>query len=356
MMTFAARARIASLANILKTAGLLTKPVHRPRNSLPSGLLLGRACLIAVGPRLVLASSPWLSSSAVFPSGSVRKPSSLQTCFPVIPSVLEQQLPPDGTILAYKIPRRILFTLACFFRSLYLGVIFLPSIILLPAYYFSRSLSFRRLYHQWLLRSLEFCGPTFIKLGQWISTRPDVFPTDLSEILAKLHDDVPPHSFRRTKAILLKALQEISGDGATLDDTFSLIDPEPIGSGCIAQVHRAQLRESADPDQPQWVAVKVRHPNILFVIEMDLAIMRFVAQCINWLPTMEWLSLPEEVDQFSQLMRKQVDMRVEAKNLQRFRDNFRQSPKVLFPKPLYPLVTEEMLVEEYFEGEFVLWC
>ena len=185
-----------------------------------------------------------------------------------------------------------------------------------------------------LLGAIEGLGPTFVKLGQWMSTRPDIFPVDLTELFRKLHDNVSPQPFDVVRAIV---------DSEIGLDKFQWIDMDPIGSGCIAQVHKALLDN-------RFVAIKVRRPAIVSVVEQDLAILRVAAGIINLFPNMEWLSLPEEVEQFSELMRLQMDMRIEARNLEEFGGNFETNSQIRFPRVNRHLTTEKILVEEYVPG------
>lgn len=99
-----------------------------------------------------------------------------------------------------------------------------------------------------------------------------------------------------------------------------------------------------------WVAIKVVHPRVDRIVERDLAIMRFFANIINVLPTMEWLSLPGEVEAFGQIMRQQMDLRIEARNLQIFRQNFAKSSDIKFPKPYVDYCSRQVLVEEFISG------
>ena len=100
----------------------------------------------------------------------------------------------------------------------------------------SRLTWFERIWYQTLLTAIEYAGPTFIKLGQWASTRPDVFSKGLAIILSKLHDRVSHHSFETTKRTVENAF------GRPLDSVFESFEANSTGSGCIAQVHRAQIK------------------------------------------------------------------------------------------------------------------
>ncbi|RUP46922.1 ABC transporter-like protein, partial [Jimgerdemannia flammicorona] len=142
-----------------------------------------------------------------------------------------------------------------------------------------------------------------------------------------------------------------------------------MGIGAIAQVYKARLRpnvalehrESLTPDHlildddpsinlNTTVAVKVLHPYVRATILRDLKIMTFFAR-LSWLiPSMIWVSLPEEVSKFGEMMQDQLDLRVEAENLRNFGWNFKERRTAKFPRPLVAFTTREILVEEYELG------
>ena len=99
--------------------------------------------------------------------------------------------------------------------------------------------------------TLESAGPTFVKLGQWASTRPDIFPPECVRSLSGLHAGVTQHGMAHTRRLIEQAF------GCRMEDIFERFETIAIGSGCIAQVHRATLRGTEEP-----VAVKVIHPNV----------------------------------------------------------------------------------------------
>jgi aarF domain-containing kinase len=183
-------------------------------------------------------------------------------------------------------------------------------------------------------------------VGQWAATRPDIFPRDLSAVLSRLHDHVPYHPINVTLNTLIQSL------GGQFIQQIVHFDPVPVGSGCIAQVHIATIRPSSSSnDELQRVAIKVMHPGIRESIRKDLAILSFFAAIIDALPTLHWLSLPEEVAQFQFLLEQQLDLRIEANRLDRFRENFKaEESNVVFPRPVRPWVSTDVLVEEFMDG------
>lgn len=164
------------------------------------------------------------------------------------------------------------------------------------------------------------------------------------------------------------------------DQIFDEFDEKPLGVGAIAQVYKAKLTPSlanqsdtelehsetlreklrkgvdtALKSTPQripssYVAIKVLHPNIERVVRRDLKIMAFFASVINAIPTMEWLSFPDEVEQFGEMMRLQLDLRIEAANLSIFRKNFRNRTTAWFPYPYTNFTSRQVLVEEFAQG------
>lgn len=235
------------------------------------------------------------------------------------------------------------------------------------------------LWYRYLRWSAEVAGASFIKLGQWAASRTDIFPEEMCNELGSLHSNAKAHSLELTKKIISKSFGNLP-----FDEIFDEFKEKPLGVGAIAQVYlgklspkvleRAkkdedklvkQLKLQAEDKQEQFfenivvtehldsnefVAIKVLHPNVELKINRDLKIMKFFANVINIIPTMEWLSLPDEVEQFSILMRLQLDLRIEALNLAKFRENFKSRLDIHFPKPYLNFTTRDVLVEEYIHA------
>jgi aarF domain-containing kinase len=214
------------------------------------------------------------------------------------------------------------------------------------------------------------------KLGQWAASRTDIFPNELCDIMSKLHADAPAHSLHATKRIVRAAF-----DGRSFDEIFEEFDEKPLGVGAIAQVYRAKLKpdlavpgdvDVLDSDgnlrhnvrknvdtvfksspkrvPSSYVAVKVLHPGVERTVRRDLRIMWFFASLLNAIPTIEWLSLPDEVEQFGEMMKLQLDLRIEAANLSMFRKNFKDRSTTWFPFPYTEFSTRNVLVEEFAQG------
>ncbi|KAL3232232.1 hypothetical protein RNJ44_04148 [Nakaseomyces bracarensis] len=246
-------------------------------------------------------------------------------------------------------------------RFLELVGLFLPVLTLYPMCWIGRSLQVTDdiidtrgalLWCKLIRVMLELAGPSFIKLGQWAGSRTDIFSETLCHELGKLHSKVRPHSLSYTK----RAIKNSFG----VDDFNEIFDEfreHPLGVGAIAQVYVGKLNDKFyekyiqnNPEENRWCAIKIIHPRVRNQIYRDLKIMGFFAKLINSIPTMEWLSLPNEVEQFSILMKLQLDLRIEALNLKRFNENFKDSIQVKFATPYLELSSRNVLFEEYLHG------
>lgn len=244
----------------------------------------------------------------------------------------------------------IIEPVSTFFRFLHLVVLFGPVILTTPMIFIGRPPRRRRgkpageeeenwgavWWYGFLVKQMERAGPSFIKLGQWAASRADLFPASLCDRMSKLHSNGDPHSMRHTRRVISAAF------GMDFDDIFEHFESKPIGCGAIAQVYRATLKpsvfgdENQDNDAPSTsVAIKVLHPRVRKTVRRDITIMSIFAKAINAFPGMEWLSLPEEVAVFGEMMNSQLDLRVEASNLDRFDRNFRaRGHQITFPRPI----------------------
>ena len=143
----------------------------------------------------------------------------------------------------------------------------------------------------------------------------------------------------------------------TKSNKSSSLPTIPIGSGCVAQVYKARLRSSHGLHQAGTsVAVKVQHPRILEKVCLDFYLLNKFASFLEYIPylNLDYLSMKDSVDQFRDIMLPQLDLRVEAHNLQRFRRDFEGESQIAFPEPLVELTSREVLVEKFVEGEPML--
>ena len=191
------------------------------------------------------------------------------------------------------------------------------------------------------------------KWGQWAATRPDLFAPDVCRALERLQSSAPSHD----SAYSIRAVE--ASFGQPLAFIFDAFDPTPVASGSIAQIHRARLSARgaaiAGPHvRPgTTVAVKVRHPGVEAVMHTDFVLMERAAKAAAILPGVSELRLDESIRQFGGPLKEQLDLSVEASHLERFRNNFRLWPNVSFPRPLFPLVKPDVLVESFEEGSLI---
>jgi ubiquinone biosynthesis protein len=185
----------------------------------------------------------------------------------------------------------------------------------------------------------EELGPTFIKLAQVLSNRPDLLPDPLIKEIEKLQDTVTPFSFNEVK----KTIE--SGLSLKINELFEEFNETPIASASIGQVHRAKLLNGDD------VVVKVRRPNIKEKVEQDIAIIHDAVRRTNrYLKKQGILNAQEIVDLFERTMAKELDFQTEARNLERFKKLFKDNKKIYIPSCYKELSSEQVLIMEYIDA------
>jgi ubiquinone biosynthesis protein len=187
--------------------------------------------------------------------------------------------------------------------------------------------------------ALEELGPTYIKLGQILSTRPDLIPIDFVRELEKLQDDVPEVSFIEIRRVVEYEL------GRPLKDVFDFFDEEALASASIGQVYRAGLKNG------DLVAVKVQRPGIRAIVEVDLEIMLHLATLAE--KNIEEVALYRPVkivEEFAASMEKEMDYTIEASNLERMSANFLDDGTVYIPKVYRDTTTPCVLTMEFIDG------
>jgi ubiquinone biosynthesis protein len=188
-------------------------------------------------------------------------------------------------------------------------------------------------------QALEDLGPAFVKLGQVLSTRPDLLPPDYIAELTKLQDEVQPVVWGDIENVLRQEL------GAPLEDIFDEINTVPLASASLAQVHLAKLSTR------ERVAIKVQRPNILPTLKTDLEIIHDIARYVqNHTPLGKVYDLVEIAEDFADTVNSELDYVSEGRNADRFRENFKDVPGVHIPWVYWDHTTKRVLVLEYIEG------
>lgn len=196
-----------------------------------------------------------------------------------------------------------------------------------------------------LRKVLEDLGPSFVKLGQIMSTRPDLIPEDILVELKKLQDDVPPEPF---EAIREQVEREL---GCALEEMFDSFEESPLASASIAQVHRAQLREGAESVD---VVVKVQRPQVQAVMARDVDLLYWLAKAIvRSMPESQLYRPVSLVEEFDRSVSAELDFSLEADNHERFTANFEHNPHAKFPKVYRRASAKRVLTLEYLEGHKV---
>lgn len=190
-----------------------------------------------------------------------------------------------------------------------------------------------------LRRAFEELGPTFIKFGQILSTRPDFLPADFIQELEKLQDKVPPFDSRQAQKIIE---QELKKPPALL---FKEFQEKPVASASLSQVHKAILPSG------EKVAVKIQRPDIRKTVELDLEILEDLAGIVENRLYNGWIYRPKSiVEEFKKAIRKELDFTNEAHNFEKFRLNFREVDYIKVPKIYWELTTDKVLTMEFMDG------
>jgi ubiquinone biosynthesis protein len=190
-----------------------------------------------------------------------------------------------------------------------------------------------------LRAALEELGPTFAKLGQMLSTRPDLIPPEVAEELASLQDRVPP----LTESEVVQVMEEELG--VPWEDVFESIEPEPLAAGTIGQVHRARLEGG------HRVVIKVQRPDAAAEIERDLGLLALFAEKAEGREALRGLvDIPAVVDHLSSSLRRELDFREEAGNIERMREVLEPYPRLAVPAVHEQLSTGRLLVMDEVVG------
>jgi predicted unusual protein kinase regulating ubiquinone biosynthesis (AarF/ABC1/UbiB family) len=191
----------------------------------------------------------------------------------------------------------------------------------------------------WLRESMLQLGPTFIKVGQLLSTRADILPTESVEELSKLQDKVPAFTAEKAKQIIELDL------GKSIDQMFGYFDPIPLAAASLGQVHKAQLHTGEE------IVVKVQRPGLLKLFAIDLGILKKIAQYFQNHPKYgrgrDWVGIYEECQK---ILYEEADYLKEGKNADTFRRNFRGDRRIMVPRVYWRYASRRVLTLEYMPG------
>ncbi len=186
-------------------------------------------------------------------------------------------------------------------------------------------------------------GPVYVKLGQLLSTRPDLLPAEYIEALSTLQAEVPPVDWSEVEVVIRKQLR------SPLEETFAAINYQPVAAGSIAQTHRATLKDG------QEVALKVQRPGLEIVIEQDIALIRLIAKLVSQTDFGQYYDIVSIAEEFTQALRAELDFTQEAHNTDQLKRNLAASRwidvnRITVPQINWQLTTDKLLVMEWLDG------
>ena len=191
---------------------------------------------------------------------------------------------------------------------------------------------------KWLVDRLINLGPTFIKIGQSLSTRADLIPLEYIEQLTQLQDRVPEFNSQEAIGVIETEL------GQTLDNLFESFTVSPLACASLGQVHRARLLSGED------VVIKVQRPNLEGLFNLDFELLHRLTRWLNIFPVVKKYNLEAIYQEFFELLFQEIDYIHEGKNADRFRENFKNYPQVKVPLVYWQYTTRRVLTLEYVPG------
>lgn len=193
----------------------------------------------------------------------------------------------------------------------------------------------------WLIKlreAVQEAGPAFVKAGQWSCTRNDLFSPQFRKVFEELYCEARTHSFEETRAIIEHDFKR------PLEEIFERVDPVPIGSGSIGQVHDGRLKDG------RRVAIKVMHPRVVETIAKDFFVINFISRMVDkYAKSLEHYNIKELGLAWTNHLAAQLDFRIEMEHLELFRRNFMNTDYVEFPEPIQ--ATQRVLIEGFVVGE-----
>jgi ubiquinone biosynthesis protein len=186
-------------------------------------------------------------------------------------------------------------------------------------------------------------GPVYVKLGQLLSTRPDLLSPDYIEALSTLQAEVPPVDWAEIEIVMRKQLR------LPLEETFASIQYQPVAAGSIAQTHRATLKDGRE------VALKIQRPGLEAVVDQDISLIRFIARLVAQTDFGQYYDIVSIAEEFTQALRTELDFTQEAHYTDQLRDNLSNTrwfdPKrITVPEIYWELTTEKLIVMEWLDG------
>ena len=191
-----------------------------------------------------------------------------------------------------------------------------------------------------LRKSMEELSGTFVKLGQFLSLRPDLIPKEYCNEFSKLQDNVTSFQFNEVKRIIEDEFK------SPLEDIFLSFDHNPIASASIGQVHKAKLKDN------RIVAIKVQRPNIERIFETDIDILYHLAHLVEkYIPKTRAFNPTSIIHEFEKYTKQELDYNTEADNISKFHENFKNDKIIVIPRVYPKYTTRKVLTMNYIDGE-----